>query len=347
MLPLIDKSVVDFTTNRYRRNHNTAVADTEKKLNDLYGGYRTILCNSGMEAVNTVFDLIRPNTVIVDDETYFETRNFLRYRGQCHVIQIKDLGDREELSRALFAAPEPIIICGDNPTTFGRWYDVKAITEIAHRYSSRTYTMFDNSIASLYYSNPIIEGADICVESYTKYVCGYGDCFAGGIALNHSMEWLEDMRIPCPAPNTSPVNDVCARRGNRVSPETAYCVARGLETLPVRMDRCTRSAQQICATLCMAGVDARHSTAGGLITLPGMDENFCRKLKHFATVGTFGCTYSNADFFRTDSYYKAGKCARLSIGLENPDILIEDIEQALGIPLLDIYERMKRMNAWS
>lgn len=339
MLPLIDNNVVDLMTTRYRRNHNTAVAETERRLNNLYGGYRTILCNSGMEAVNTVFDLLKPRTVIVDDETYFETRNYLAWKGEAQIIQLSDLNNLEMLEHALATAVPPCIVCGDNPTTFARWYDIRGISELSHLYGA--YTMFDNSIVSLYYSNPIKDGADIAVESYTKYVCGYGDCFAGGIALAESMRDLENMVIPNPAPNTSPVNDICARRGNRVTPETAYCVARGLETLPVRMERHTRSAQMISATLDFAGVEELYSGYGGLITLPNKTEEFCRRLKKFVTVGTFGCTYSNADFFRNDSFYKAGFCARLSVGLENPDELIRDIEQALDIPLIGIYEKVK------
>ncbi len=65
------------------------------------------------------------------------------------------------------------------------------------------------------------------------------------------------------------------------------------------------------------------------------------KLKKFKVVGTFGCTYSIADFFRSKERYKQGFCARLSIGLEPPEGLIKDIEQALDIQLIDIFERKK------
>lgn len=339
MLPFIDRNVVDPKTTRYRRNHNTAVKETEERLNELYGGYRTILCNSGMEAINTTFDLIKPNTVIVDDETYFETRNYLLYRGQCDVIQIEDLNNLDALEKAIKGARTPFIVCGDTPSTFGNWKNVRGISELTHRYGG--YVMMDNSIASIYYCNPLKDGADICVESYTKYVIGYGDGFAGGIALNRSMEWLEHMKMPNPAPRTSPVNDTLARRGNHVTPETAYLVARGLETLKVRMDTHTKSARLIYQTMKNCGVDAQYSGCGGLITLPKKTEDFCKKLAKFVTVGTFGCTYSNADFFRNDSFYRAGFCARLSIGLENPDELIKDVENALGVELTKEYERLK------
>lgn len=341
MLPLCDWNVVDEKTTRYRRTHNTPVRETEGRLNQLYGAWRTILCNSGMEAINSVFDLVKPGTVIVDEETYFETRHYLAYREHCKLVTLRNLSDTEELETAIKDAKGPVIVCGDAPTTFGRWENVKAISVIAHAYGA--YVMMDNSIVSLYGYNPLKDGADIVVESYTKYVCGYGDCFAGGIALAESMKWLDERPVPVPCPGMKSIDWILSRRGNVASPHAAYVVARGLETLPTRLQKHTASATLIYITLKMGtNLDVRYSGQGGLITLMGMDADFCRKLKKFVTVGTFGCTYSNADFFRSDANYSAGVCARLSVGLEDPDILMNDVAQALGEPgLMDVYERIK------
>ena len=71
MLPMLDYNVVNPETTRYKRTHNTAVAQTEEQLRNLYGAWKVILCNCGLEALNTVVDLVQPRTVIVDDETYF------------------------------------------------------------------------------------------------------------------------------------------------------------------------------------------------------------------------------------------------------------------------------------
>lgn len=338
MYPKIDLNVVDETTTRYKRTHNNAIAETEKELNQWYGGYRTILCNSGQEATVTAFDLIQPETVIVDDEAYFETRDWLHYKG-VKTIQLADLNQLDDLEKALKAVRNPCIVCSDSPTTFGNWKDIKGICETSHRYGA--YVMMDNSIVSLYYSNPIKEGADICVESYTKYVCGYGDVMAGGICLAESMKWLECKPVPLANPGLDSIGWVISHRGNHVSPTKAYMISRGLQTLEIRMKRHTESARLIYATLNEAGVECQYSGCGGLITLPGMTEDFCHKLKKFKVVGTFGCTYSIADFFRSKERYKQGFCARLSIGLEDPDGLIKDIEQALNIPLIDIFERKK------
>lgn len=328
MLPKIDKNVVDPSTTRYKRTHNTAVSSTEERLCSLYGAWQTILCNSGMEAVNTALALIHPQTVIVDDETYFETRAYWRWMG-CTMHQIRDLNDTAALDTLLCGVKGPVLICTDSPSTFGNWKNVPEISCVAHAHGA--YLMIDNSVSSLYYNSPIKDGADICVESYTKYVCGYGDCFAGGIALSESMQWLEEKPVPPPDSGLDYIQWVISRRGNVVPPETAYAVSRGLETLAVRMEQHTSSAQSIYKALRAAGVNALYSGVGGLITLPGKGEDFCRKLKKIVTVGTFGCTYSNSDFFRNDTYYAGGVCARISVGLEDPRLIFDDIAQALSL----------------
>lgn len=342
MLPLINFNVVDPSTTRYKRTHNTAVAYTENQLRELYGAWKVILCNSGLEALNTAIALVKPRTLIVDDETYYELRvNFQYYMDwiDCDYIQISSLDDEAELKSSLENARKPILVCGDSPSTFAHWKDVKKISSLAHQYGA--YTMFDNSVVSLFYSNPLKDGADIVVESYTKYVCGHGDTFAGGIALADSMQWLDEKEVPVPVCGLQSIMTVVSRRGNIANPLSAYEVSRGLETLAVRMERHTKSATLIFNTLKKADIQVLYSGKGGLITLWGMQPDFCERFNHFVTVGTFGCTYSNANYFRSDSYYKSGICTRLSIGLEDPDFLIKDIEQALQIPLWDIYLSVK------
>lgn len=342
MLPMLDYNVVNPETTRYKRTHNTAVAQTEEQLRNLYGAWKVILCNCGLEALNTVLDLVQPRTVIVDDETYFELRQNLQYHQdwcRYRYIQLTDLNDMAALEKALQGAEKPALVCGDNPTTFGSWKDVKAISDVSHRYGA--YVMMDNSIVSLYYSNPLKAGADIVVESYTKFVTGQGDTFAGGIALAPSMAWLDEKKVPSAVPGMKSIMWVVSRRGNIAHPRSAYNVSKGLETLALRMERHTHSARLIAKTVKVAGLNVRYPGVGGLITLLGMKPDFCSRFQHFVTVGTFGCAYSNADFFRSDAFYKTGICTRLSIGLEDPDILIRDIEQAMQIPLWNQYLKVR------
>lgn len=328
MLPVINSNVVNEQTTRYVRTHNLPVKPVEEELTKRYGGWRTILCNSGQEAIVTLLDIINPDTVIVDDDTYFETRDWLHYK-KINTIQLPNAGVLEDLEKALINSIGTILVIIDNPSTFARWYDVKTMAKMIHNYKG--VFAVDNSIVSLYFSNPIKDGADVCIESYTKYVCGYGDVMAGGLCFSDKMKWLEDRPVPLANPGLDNLGWVIAHRGNHVSPTKAYMVERGLQTLACRMVRHTSNAEYIYNKLKENGVKCLWSHCGGLITLPGMTEEFCHKLKLFKTVGTFGCTYSIADFFRSKDRYTQGFCARLSVGLEDPVELWKDVAQALGI----------------
>ncbi len=342
MLPALNFNVVDPISTRYKRTHNTAVLETEEALRRQYDAWKVILCNSGMEALNTALALIQPRTVIVDDETYFELRQNLQYhQSWCRYqyIQLDTLNNLTALENALTGAEKPILVCGDNPSTFGNWKDVNEISSLSHDYGA--HVMIDNSIVSLYYENPLRQGADIVVESYTKWMTGQGDTFAGGIALADSMKWLAEKEVPSAVPSLDSIGWIVSRRGNIASPLAAYNVSKGLETLAVRMERHTQSAQIIAKTLQKAGLTVRYPGVGGLITLLGISPDVCQRFQHFLTVGTFGCAYSTTDFFRSDAFYKAGICIRLSIGLEDPGILIQDIAQALDLPLWPIYTAQK------
>lgn len=328
MLPVIDMNIVSDKTGRYVRSHNVPVHQAEEELTKLYGGWRTVLCNSGQEAIVTLLDILQPDTVIVDDETYFETRDWLHYK-KINTIQLLDAGQIYDLETALDSSKGTILMIVDNPTTFARWYDVQSMADMIHRYNG--ILAVDNSIVSLYYSNPIKSGADVCIESYTKYVCGYGDVMAGGLCFSDTMRWLEQRPVPLENPGQDNLSWVIAHRGNCVSPDKAYMVSRGLQTLACRMKQHTTTAKYIYKKLKDAGVECLYPGCGGLITLPGKTEEFCKKLKQFKTVGTFGCTYSIADFFRSKERYTQGFCARLSVGLESPEVLWDDVAQALDL----------------
>lgn len=328
MLPIIDMNIVSDKTSRYVRSHNIPIHQVEEELTKLYGGWRTVLCNSGQEAIVTLLDILQPDTVIVDDETYFETRDWLHYK-KINTIQLQNAGQLSDLETALAHSKGTVLVIVDNPTTFARWYDVHAMADMIHKYNG--VLAVDNSIVSLYYSNPIKSGADVCIESYTKYVCGYGDVMAGGLCFADTMRWLEQKPVPLANPGQDNLSWVIAHRGNCVPPDKAYMVSRGLQTLVCRMKQHTMTAKYIYKKLKEAGVECLYPGCGGLITLPGKTEEFCKKLKKFKTVGTFGCTYSIADFFRSKERYTQGFCARLSVGLEPQEVLWNDVAQALDL----------------
>lgn len=321
MLSSLDFSIVgsDYT---YARNKSSLVETLEKELTAMYGAKRCFVSNSGMGAISTVFNLLATQYVqpiLVNRNTYYETRELLgKYSVHRHIaVDMHDLSAVERfLSERAFTA-----IYLDNPDVFGSFYDVKAIAVLAHKY--HTLLVVDNSMLSVYYENPLLHGADIVVESFTKYVCGHGDVLAGGILLGNTCS-----------------DDLCAtlsmyvgRLGRYIPPMTLYLISRGLETLEVRLNRHTSSAKLIFDKLKNAGINALYAGLGGCIILPGFDKTFCEKLKMFKMLPTFGTTYSTCGFVRNPDSYSVGDYVRLFVGLENPQILLQDLEHALGIEL--------------
>ena len=115
MLPSINFNVVNPETTRYVRTHNYPVAETEEQLRKLYDAWKVVLCNSGQEALMTVVELVKPKTIIVDDETYFELRFMLRYlKDWCgfEYIQISDLDKEDELRTALTGRQNRFLFVG-------------------------------------------------------------------------------------------------------------------------------------------------------------------------------------------------------------------------------------------
>ena len=320
MLPTIDMNVVNGNTGQYVRADNAPIKQVEDELTKLYDGWCTVLCNSGQEAITTLLDIIQPDTAIIDSGTYFETRSWLCYKG-INTIQLQDVSRLSDLTDALVSAKGIVLVIISNPTIFARRYDVSTLADVVHEHDG--ILAVDNSIVSLYYSNPIKNGADICIESYTKYVCGYGDVMAGGLCFSDSMRLLEKKSLQ--------LKEIITLRGNCVSPEKAYMVSRGLQTLACRMAMHTNGADYICSKFKKAGVEYLWYGCGGVIVLPNKATDFCRKLKMFKMADTFGCTYSIAGFFVGEKRDTPKFYVRLSIGLENPHDLWEDIKQALGL----------------
>lgn len=355
-LPNLDFNICNYDTTRYRRTHPTeCIKSAENLLNDTYyKGYKTVLCNSGMEAIVSAFDVINPKTVIYDDETYFETRNYLEWKNDKHLYNLTTLhskGAIENLKNILDKCEKPCIVCIDCPTTFGNWYDVKTLADIIHSYRG-SYLMVDNSIVSCYYYNPLKDNADICVESYSKWFTG-GTTFAGGIAFNTRMkDILENIdRIPSNIPTNgiSPVDFVVSRRGNVCNQFSALTVMNSMYTLKLRLEKHTENALKVKHLLdnmfkkynkkygdkFKVKPKILYSGYSGLLTILGFTPNLCKYFNKdlIPTLGTFGCMYTLTDFFRDEKMYRTyGACVRLSLGIEDKDTMdkiLSDIESAM------------------
>lgn len=327
MMPVINLNIVDSKTNLYQRIINVPVKRAEGHLRTFYGQNccKVILTNSGLEATATILDLIKPKTVIIDSESYIETRELLDIKSDyIKKITMNNINDLEELEKNIQSAKKPCIVYGDSPSVLGKWLNVKDISRIAHKYDD-TLVVMDNSMVSMYYSNPIQDGADIISESYSKYVCGYGDCIVGGIVLSNRFD-TKDNEYKW---GKGEFIFTASTRGNCVDAFKAYSIYKGLETLHLRCKKHTENATYIYNKLLENNVPALYSGKGGVVVIPNLEvEKVQHKFRRFVKSSTFGCTYSSfADFSMNSGYHYN---LRLSVGIEeNKELLWDDVYNAV------------------
>lgn len=232
----------------------------------------------------------------------------------------------------------------DNPTV--GITDIAAVAEIAH--ANGALLSVDNTFASPLAQKPLELGADFVIESVTKFINGHGDA-QGGAIISNDLETMDRIRY-----------EAQVNVGSVISPFNAWQIFRGMVTFPLRTQRIFDTSQKVAEWLekrenviyvSYPGLQSNpgYETAkkqmkngfGGVISfvLNADDrtvERFCAALK----VVTFAVSLGHDEslIFPQPSYdermhlypevFKPG-FLRFSIGLEDPDDIINDLDQAL------------------
>ena len=202
---------------------------TTRALGDAYaelaGGEAGYALASGMAAIHAaVASVLKAgDRLVAPIALYGSTRAQLtRYFGRFGVqVELVDATDLEAVERALVAAPTRLLYAetSANPTTF--LADHAALARLAHAHGA--LYVADNTFASTYVCRPLELGADLVIESATKYLGGHSDLIGGVVAGRRDM-----------------VEEVARTQvdtGATLGPFEAFLVLRGLLTLAVRMDR--------------------------------------------------------------------------------------------------------------
>ncbi len=224
--------------------------------------------------------------------------------------------------------------------------DLKAVADLAK--SENIITIIDNSYCTPLYQQPIDFGIDLVLQSGTKYIGGHSDTVAG--ILSGSSEMIK--RI---------FNSEFLNIGSGISPFNAWLLIRGLRTLPMRLERITKTTLQIVQYLQTHEkvekvifpfdesfpqfVLARQQMQGacGLVTFivkadnVGQIENFCNSLQHILMAVSWGgheslivpkCSGIPIANFNTAN--AEHRMIRMYVGLEEADYLIKDLELGFG-----------------
>ena len=214
---------------------------TTQALGDAYaelaGGESGYAFASGMAAIHaTLASLLRAgDRVVAPNALYGSTRTQLSgYFGRFGVdVELVDATDHDAVRRALAAAPTRVLYAetSANPTTF--LADHEALSALAREHDA-AYVV-DNTFASTYVCRPLEHGADLVVESATKYLGGHSDLIAGVVAG--------------PKRLVENVARAQVETGATLGPFEAFLVLRGLLTLAVRMDRHAANAAALASWL--------------------------------------------------------------------------------------------------
>ena len=331
-----------------RYGMNPTLYALEETLAALEGADDALAFASGMAASAALFLALGRGGVVCVGDAYGGTLELL---GE----QLPQLGIRTRLLRrdevgqldAVLAEGAALVFLETPSNPRLELFDIAAIAALAHRHGA--LLAVDNTFASPVNQRPLELGADIVMHSATKYLGGHSDLTAG--ALMGARERLDAVRP--------------WRRnlGSVLAPETAALLARSLRTLSVRMQRHNASAQVVAEAMARHPRVARvyypglpdapdHALArtqmhgyGGMLTLElhgsGADAaRVAERLRLFALAPSLGgveslvtqpCTTSHHDLGAAERARRgiADSMLRLSIGLEDADDLVADLEQAL------------------
>jgi len=328
---------------RYVREKNPTQLRLEAALRDLEAGLAAVVFSSGMAASAAMLQTLKPGShVIFSDDIYIDVRNLARGFLPSWGIDssVEDLQDLDALKKAL--RPTTRLIWIETPSNpLLKILDIQAISRIAHEAGAQL--LVDNTFATPILQQPLSLGADVVLHSTTKYCGGHSDVQGGCLVLK-SQELLDRVLH---------VREVL---GAVASPFNSWLILRGLRSLPCRMECHSANGSTVAAALAACpAVEAvyypglpshpEHDVArrqmksfGGMLSflVRGGREEALRaasRVKLFVNATSLGGVESLIEH-RASNEGKLSRAPqnllRLSIGLEHPDDLIEDLLQALA-----------------
>ncbi len=335
--------------------YSRAANPTRKVLEDtiarLEGGKAGFAFATGMAAETTVMHLLKTGDhVISADDIYGGTYRLFKDVMPAFGLEFTFLrmDDRKRIEEAI--KPNTRMLWLETPSNpLLNIIDIELVVDIAREH--RLLVVVDNTFATPYFFRPIEYGVDIVVHSTTKYLNGHSDVIGGAVVtttdeLSRKVQFLLNAM------------------GTNAAPFDCWLVLRGIETLPVRMKQHQENAFAVANYLkghlgvkrvLYPGLESHkgHEIAkrqmrgfGGMVSFElgtGTDavNTFLRRLRVFSLAGSLGDVASLAEHPATMSHDSMSRdyrqnvgitdeLIRLSVGLENIDDLIEDLEQALG-----------------
>ncbi len=321
--------------------------ELERRIAVLENAKHCVVLPSGQSALMTaVMAFVRGGDhILVSDSCYGALKTFTRNWLSKMAVEVEFYpptidGDIEKLIR-----PNTRMICLESPGTVTmEVQNITAIVSVAKKYGVKT--MMDNTWASPMYYRPLDNGVDLSIEAATKMFGGHSDLLMGTISLNDTNDYAI-------------LRETQSILGQNTSPEDCFLVLRGLETFALRLEHQSASTRQVATWLSeqpqidsvlfpVLEKDPGHAvwksqfTGNGclfsFIFKPANDRAiaaFFNALQHFPIGASWGGTHSLIAYYPASQQQARAftptqeAIIRLSIGLEDPNLLIADLQQAL------------------
>jgi cystathionine gamma-synthase len=327
----------------YVRHANPNVDDLEARLAVLEGGIGAVAFASGVAAGNALLNTLPPgSTVVFHDTLYFDFLTFARTRLADWGITAKiiDCRNETELRNAVHDGAALVWIeSPTNPTM--DLIDIRAVSAIAAEHGAKT--LVDGTFATPVLQKPFELGADYVLHSTTKYMGGHSDALGGALIVKDEAATIDALLT------------VRKLTGGTPAPFNAWLTSRGLQTLHCRVRNHCSNAMAIAAMLDqhpavekvrypylpsnpdLVLAESQMSDGGGMVSfdVKGGSEAALRvtaALKLIVNATSLGGIESLIEHRKSvegPDTTTPENLLRLSVGLEHPDDLIADLEQAL------------------
>ncbi|WP_421976241.1 trans-sulfuration enzyme family protein [Roseivirga seohaensis] len=336
----------------YSRTQNPTRSALQESIAALENAKYGLCFGSGMAAIDAVIKLLSPgDEVIAGDDLYggtyrIFTQVFAKYGIKFNFISLEDVSNIEK-----HITPNTKLIWIETPTNpMMNIIDIKGAVAIANKH--KIMLGVDSTFATPYLQNPLDLGADIVMHSATKYLSGHSDVVMGALATNN-VQLAKDLAF---------IQKSC---GAVCGPQDSFLVLRGIKTLHLRMQRHCENGEKVATYLAAhpkigkvywPGFESHpnHEIAkeqmrgfGGMISFVFKEDNqqqafrVLERLKLFALAESLGGVESLSNHPATMTHGAVPKeermkvglldsLIRLSVGIEDIEDLIKDLEQALA-----------------
>ncbi len=337
----------EYSTYLYSRGRNPTVDILKQKLAALDGAEDCLVFNNGAAATfaGVLANVKSGDHIVCVDKPYTWTQkmcNDILPRFGVTTTYI-DGTAIENFERAVLPNTSLIYLESPNSWEF-KLQDLKAVAELAK--AEGIVTIIDNSYCTPLYQKPIELGIDLAMQTATKYISGHSDTLGG--VLSGSKQMIEKI-----------FNSEYMNIGSGIQPFNAWLLIRGLRTLPARLDRINASTKKVVEYIKQHPkvesiifpfdesfpqyelAKQQMKKACGLFTFiikadtVTQIENFCNSLQHILMAVSWGghesliiprCSGVPAADFNAGN--REHRMMRLYVGLEEPEYLIKDLEQA-------------------